>query len=56
MKKNRQGEFSDRFSRLGGELKRLHDELYHTDEEAWSAFAEMLRSRCQERSESFRAP
>ncbi len=54
MTENRNREFADRFRHHEDELKWLYYELYHSDEQAYSRFTDMLYRCWEERPESLR--
>lgn len=54
MKEYWQAEFADRFRRHEDELKWLYYELYHSDEQAYDRFTDMLYRCWEERPESLR--
>ena len=54
MKDGWKPEFADRFRHHEDELKWLYYELYHSDEQAYSYFTDMLYRCWEERPESLR--
>ena len=46
--------FSSRLARYGDELKRLYLDLYHSDQQAYEYFTQMLRRAWEERRQGLR--